>query len=149
LNARLVVAAVLLCSLAGGLWWVASLAPRPGDGEGTHAVFIVAPDASVLANATVTSRPTPLAVLQALSVQRGVAIEVEQKPAVGSGCTAAYVVSIAGIRETTTGGWNYYVRQPGAEWAWKPAGAACYGLAVGDQVEWCWVESDVCRHHVA
>ena len=39
-------------------------------------------------------------------VPYGLTVEVEQRTAVGGGCTAAYVVAIGGVRETTTGGWN-------------------------------------------
>lgn len=146
--ARLVVAILLLASLGGGLWWVASLAPRGGSGMGEFAVFVVAPDGGTMVNGSVHSKADPLSALQVLGAERNVTVDIEQRTNIGQGCTAAYVVAIGGVRETTTGGWNYYTRRPGGAWTWESAGAACYGLSPGQQVEWCWVESDVCRHHV-
>jgi hypothetical protein len=152
LAVRLVVAGILLVLLAGGLWWTATL----GDGDkgeavatGTFAVFVVGPEGPLLANGTVTARGTPFDTLQALAGRDGFEVDVEQQTWIGRGCTATYVVGIAGHRESTTGGWNYYTRQAGDDaWTWGSQGAACHRLASGDQVEWCWVESDVCRHHV-
>jgi hypothetical protein len=86
--------------------------------------------------------------VQALGAQRNFTVDLEERPLVGTGCSAHYLVGIAGQRETTTGGWNYYTRAAaGQSWSWRSAGAACYALSPGEQVEWCWVESDVCRHH--
>jgi hypothetical protein len=150
MSVRLVVAVLVLATLAAGLWWTASLAPSSdGAGEGAFTVFVVGPEGAGLANGTVMSRATPFDALLALGDQQAFAVEVEQQPWIGAGCTAEYVVGIAGHRETVTGGWNYYTRQPGQAWTWGSSGAACHVLLPGEQVEWCWVESDVCRHHVA
>jgi hypothetical protein len=148
---RLPVAGALFLALAGGLWWTASLAGEGGAGTatatGSFPVFVVGPQGESLANGTVVSQGTPLAALQALSAQQGFLVETEEQTWIGDGCTATYVVGIAGQRETTSGGWNYYTRRPGGPWAWGPAGAACHRLSAGDEVEWCWVEADVCGHH--
>ena len=149
MSVRFVVAALVLGLLAGGLWWTTSL----GEGGeaipvGTFPVFVVGPDGGLLANGTATARGTPFDALQALAEAQGFQVEVEQQTWIGGGCTATYVVGIAGQRESTTGGWNYYTRRTGGEWTWGSSGAACHPLAAGDQVEWCWVESDACRHHV-
>ena len=126
-----------------------------GDGgeavsTGSFVVFVVGPDGSLLSDGTVTARGTPFDALGALADEEGFSVEVEQQTWIGGGCTATYVTGIAGRRESNTGGWNYYTRQTGEDdWAWGSAGAACHSLKAGDQVEWCWVESDVCRHHVA
>lgn len=145
---RLPVALVLLCLAAGGLWGLASLAPDGSGGTARVDVFVLGRDAEPLANGTVTARGDPLSALRALAAERGFAVEVERQTWVGPGCTADYVVGIAGLRETAAGGWNYYVRRPGGSWEWSPAGASCHALSDGDQVEWCWVEADRCGRHV-
>jgi hypothetical protein len=150
MSVRLVVAALLLATVAAGLWWTASLAPSgAGEATGEFAVFVVGPDGAGLANGTVRSRGTPLDALLALADERGFAVDLEQQAWIGPGCTAQYVAGIAGHGETTTGGWNYYTRKAGGDWTWGSSGAACHQLHAGDQVEWCWVEADVCRHHAA
>lgn len=153
MNVRLAVAALLLVSVAAGLWWVVGQAPDGGEGgEGARGEFrtiVVGPSGEVTHDRTVSSEGTPLAAVQALAALEGFTVEVEQQPWIGSGCTAAYVVAIDGQRETARGGWNYYVRSPGGDWEWKAAGAGCHALAAGDEVEWCWVELDVCAHHAA
>ena len=149
MSVRLVVAVLLLAGLAGGLWWTASLAPDGSTGSrDVFAVYVVGPGGGLVANGTVVAMGTPLEVLRALANNAGFAVDVEQQAWIGGGCTAAYVVGIAGHRESSTGGWNYYTRQPGEPWAWGSAGAACHPLQPGDEVEWCWVEADVCQHHV-
>lgn len=147
--ARLAVAVAVLATVAGGLWWVASSAPDGSAAFGDFRVVVVGPDGLVLADGVVRAEGTPLAVLQELALLDNLTLEVEEQPWIGSGCTAQYVVAIAGERESVTGGWNYYVRSGAGDWAWKPAGAACHRLEPGDEVEWCWVEADVCRHHAA
>lgn len=144
---RLPVAIVLLVLLLAGLWWVASLAPKGDASEWRGQVYVVGPGGP-FANGTVVSRATPLSAVEALGALRGFGVEVEQQTWIGKGCTAAYVRGIGGVSETASGGWNYYVRSPGGPWAWRPEGAACYGLSSGQEVEWCWVETDVCRNHV-
>jgi hypothetical protein len=143
---------LLLAAVGGGLWWTASLdGGRGGEGAlvtGPFDAYVVGPDGASIGNGTVVARGTPSDVLDALGAARGFGVDVEQQTWMGGGCTATYVTGIAGHRETATGGWNYYTRQPGQEWGWRSAGAACYRLAVGEQVEWCWVEADVCQHHV-
>ena len=153
MSVRLLVAVIVLGLLAVGLWWTASMAPEgAGDGEGVVSaefpVFVVGPDGGMVSNGTVVARGTPLDTLRALASVKGFGVEVEQQPWIGTGCTAEYVMGIAGHGETASGGWNYYTRQAGEAWSWHSAGAACHVLRPGDQVEWCWVESDVCRHHV-
>jgi hypothetical protein len=145
---RLPVAIALLLLLLGGLWWVASLAPKGEAAAWEGPIYVVGPDGAVAANGTVRSQATPLAAVQALGRERGFGVEVEQQTWIGPGCTAAYVRGIGGAFETASGGWNYYVRSAGGAWTWQSAGAACFVLQPGQQLEWCWVESDVCRHHV-
>ena len=148
--ARLLVAVVLLATVGSGLWWVVSSAPSSSEpdrmAEGDFRV-IVMHEGDVVDDGLVRSLPTPLAALQALGELDHFSVDVEQQTWIGSGCTAEYVVGIAGKRESSTGGWNYYVRSPGGDWEWKSAGAACYVLEAGDEVEWCWVELDTCHHH--
>lgn len=146
---RLVVALAAVLVLAGAFWWTTALAPRGASEVGDFVVFVVGPEGEVVAQGPVTSRATPLDALQALASDRGFLVEVEEQPWIGGGCTSAYVVAIAGHRETATGGWNYYTRQPGGNWTWGPVGATCHVLLPGEQVEWCWVESDICRHHAS
>lgn len=147
---RLAVAVVLLATVGAGLWWVASSAPASPaadpDAEGDFRV-IVMNEGAVVDDGLVQSRSTPLAALQALGERDRFSVEVEQQAWIGSGCTAEYVVGIAGKRESSTGGWNYYVRSPGEDWEWKSVGAACYALKQGDEVEWCWVKLDTCDQH--
>jgi hypothetical protein len=145
---RLPAALALLLLLAGGLWWVAARAPHGDAGTWEGPVYVIGPG-GLLANGTVASQATPLAAVEALGNARGFRVEVEQQPWIGRGCTAAYVRGIGGVAETSNGGWNYYVRSSGGDWTWRPEGAACYVLSSGQQVEWCWVESDVCKGHVA
>lgn len=150
MSVRLAVAALLLVSVAAGLWWVVAQAPGGDVGSGARGEFrtvVVGPSGVPSHDRNVTAEATPLAAVQALAALEGFEVEVEQQPWIGSGCTASYVVGIDGTRETARGGWNYYVRSPGGDWEWKPAGAACHGLAPGDEVEWCWVELDVCARH--
>ncbi len=146
---RLPAALALLALLLAGLWWVAGRAPDGDAPEWLGAVHVVGPDGAAFANGTVRSEGTPLAAVQALGALRGFTVDVEQQPWIGGGCTAAYVRGIGGVAETASGGWNYYVRSPGSAWTWRPEGAACYVLSPGQEVEWCWVESDVCRHHAS
>jgi hypothetical protein len=144
---RLLLAVSAVLVLAGAFWWSVSLAPRGESAVGDFLVFVVGPDGEAVANGPVASRATPLDALQVLASERGFLVEVEKQPWIGGGCTSTYVVAIAGHRETATGGWNYYTREAGGNWTWGPVGAACHVLQPGEQVEWCWVESDVCRHH--
>jgi hypothetical protein len=148
---RLVFAIALLVAMGGLLWWTAqgpaTVTAPPTTGDFT--VFIVGAEGAGMANGTVHSVATPFHALRALAGQRNLTVLVEQQAWIGSGCTATYVTGIGGLRESGSGGWNYYIRQPGGDWTWKPDGAACYALAAGDQVEWCWVEGDVCRRHAA
>jgi hypothetical protein len=146
---RLAVAACLLMLVAGGLVWVVQQAPSGSSEVGSFRVVVMGPGGDALADGFVESRATPFHALQALARAANVTVEVEQQPWIGPGCTAEYVIGIAGIRETATGGWNYYVRPVGGVWTWQWAGAACHALTPGDEVEWCWVEDDVCRHHAA
>lgn len=147
MDARTVVAVLLLGVLGGGLWWVVEQAPAE-TGPGTFAVYVVAPDGSLFANGTVDlARPTALAALQALADLRG--FHVGTQSASGfAGCSKDYVRSIGPFDETASGGWNYYTRTQGGTWEWRPEGAGC-PLHSGLDVEWCWVERDVCGHHVA
>lgn len=147
---RLAVAALLLATVGAGLWWVASSAPAaPADevGRGEFRLVVVWTDGTLAVDRLVDARATPFDVLLAGAAAGNFTVDVERQPWIGSGCTAEYVRGIAGQGETTTGGWNYYVRSPGGTWEWKPAGAACHVLHAGDEVEWCWVELDVCGHH--
>src|ERR1044072_6941816 len=146
---RLPAAPVLLALLVGGLGWVASLAPERDAAPWEGPVYVVGPGGAAIANGTVRSQANPLSAVQTLGRERGFSVEVEQQPWIGAGCTAAYVRGSAGISETASGGWNYYVRSAGGEWAWQAEGAACFALQSGQDLEWCWVESDVCRHHAS
>ena len=143
----------LLALLGGGLWWTASLDAQESRGNGDAAagpfpVFVVGPD-GLLANGTAFAPGTPYETLLALAQAQGFTVDSEQQAWIGGGCTSTYVVGIAGHRESATGGWNYYTRRAGsADWTWGSSGAACHRLAPGDEVEWCWVEADACRHHV-
>lgn len=149
MSVRLTFAVFLLVALAAGLWWSYSLAPpAPVIGEGRFDVFVVGPGGGLLSNGSIQSRATPFDVLLAMAREAGFGVETEQQTWIGDGCTATYVVDIAGHRESVSGGWNYYTRQPGGEWSWRAAGAACYALGAGEQVEWCWVEGDTCARHV-
>jgi hypothetical protein len=148
LSVRFVVSLLALALLAGGFWWTTSVSDdATAPGVGSFHVSVVGRDGVHLANGTVLAKGTPLDVLQALADEQGFIVETEQQAWIGGGCTATYVLGIAGQRETKTGGWNYYTRGPGEEWSWGPSGAACHRLTAGEQVEWCWVESDVCEHH--
>jgi hypothetical protein len=148
MSRRLAVAAALLL-LAGGAWawaaWAGHESP-PSEVQGVR-VVVVGRDGNVSHDGVVFAEANPLAALHGLALARGFAVEVEDQSWIGSGCTRHYVLAIDGQRETATGGWNYYVRQPGGDWEWGSTGAACFALAAGDEVEWCWVELDVCRAH--
>jgi hypothetical protein len=145
---RLSVALVLLATVGLGWWWaVSSGAERDPVAEGAHRVVVVGVDGAVMDDRVVWARETPLDAVRQAALEGNYTVEVEEQPWIGAGCTAAYVIGIAGLRESSTGGWNYYVRSPGEGWEWKSAGAACFELDPGDDVEWCWVEDDVCRHH--
>src|SRR5687767_5785427 len=100
MSVRLSFAVLPLAALAGGLWWTASLSDGDDAAPGAFQAFVVGPGGAPLANGTVLAPGTPLGVLQALADERGFAVEVEQQPWVGGGCTAAYVAGIAGHRET-------------------------------------------------
>ena len=145
---RLAVAAVLLAVVAVGWWWAATSGSDAGAEvvTGEFRIAVVGRDGWA-DDRIVTAAGTPLEVLLAGAAAGNYTVEVEEQPWIGRGCTAHYVVGIAGQRESSTGGWNYYVRGPGEGWSWRPEGAACYVLEAGEQVEWCWVEVDVCRHH--
>lgn len=124
--------------------WV-SLQDSPA-GPAVVDVIVVGPDGVVLANGSVALQSaTALAALLQLAAAHDFEVGHERLSGFG-GCHGHYVRSIAGYTETSTGGWNYYTRQPGGAWEWQPAGAGC-ALPLGVQVEWCWVEHDVCEHH--
>ena len=133
--------------VAGGIAWIATLAPEHAAGSGAFAVHVVGPDGP-LANGTVAlDGANALTALQALAAAQGFTVDVEEQAWIGDGCTRHYVRGIAGHDETATGGWNFYVRRAGEAWEWQSMGAACRGLQPGEDLEWCWVEADVCRHH--
>ncbi|MEK6976436.1 MAG: hypothetical protein AABY18_08865 [Candidatus Thermoplasmatota archaeon] len=138
MNLRAAIAVVVLVLLAGGLWWIASLAPDPERPDGRFDVYVVGPT-TVLANGTVTlSDADALRVLLALSEQRGFDVNVDDF----DGCAYDYVRGIAGHTESATGGWNYYFRRGGGEWEWQAQAASCAGLESGEDLLWCWVEAD-------
>jgi hypothetical protein len=144
---RFLAAAGLLALLSAGAVWVAGLAPHGTTAAAPHFVAVVGPGGAIMANGTIEAEPaTPLGALQALGFARGFDVEVEESAGFG-GCSRHYVVGIAQQRETASGGWNFYVREPSGAWEWQPAGAACVELDAGDEVEWCWVEGDVCERH--
>ncbi len=140
----------LAALLVAGAWWVWSVAPREPSDSGAFDVFVVAPDGSTWANGTViATNATALSVLELLAAQQGFGLDVEFQGGFGVGCAGAYVRGIGDIAETRSGGWNYYTRGAGGDWTWQAESAACHGLQAGEQVEWCWVEADVCENHVA
>src|SRR5687767_10515307 len=109
--ARLIVAALLLATVGGGLWWVVASVPEGAEvARGDFRTVVVAPDGSVVADRVVQAEGTPFDALQELASVEGFRVDVEEQPWIGGGCTAHYVVGIAGHRESATGGWNYYVR---------------------------------------
>ena len=137
MNVRALVAIAVLVALAGGAWWVASLAPDPRP-AGLFDVYVVGPT-TILANGTVdVADADALRVLLALADARGFSVEVDDL----DGCAYDYVRGIAGHAESATGGWNYYFRRDGGEWEWQDRAASCAGLAAGEDVLWCWVEPD-------
>ena len=136
----------LLILLGAGLWWMDGLAPQASGATGTFDVFIVGPAGEIGNGSVFVPHATALSVLTTLARERGFNVTVESAAGFG-GCDQAYVRSIAGVAETTSGGWNYYTRQVAGNWTWQPVGAACHGMALGEQLEWCWVEQDVCRSH--
>lgn len=145
MDARLPAATAVLLVLGAGLWWVAYQAPDGGQ-SGTYDIFVVAPDGAIFANGTfVVDHASALDVLFALAGERGFPVGSEESAGFTS-CSRHYVRSIGPFAETATGGWNYYTRRPGQQWEWQSAGAGC-GLPIGVQLEWCWVELDVCRYH--
>lgn len=147
MSRRLAVSAALLL-LVGGAWaWAAWAAEESPVEMQEVRIVVVGRDGNVSHEGVVVAEANPLAALQGLALARGFDVEVEDQSWIGSGCTRHYVLGIDGQRETATGGWNYYVRQPGADWEWGSSGAACFRLDAGDEVEWCWVEFDVCRDH--
>lgn len=146
---RTVAAIVLLVAFGGLFWWASSAPSSDGPVVGEFAVSVVGPEGERFANGTVHAVGTPYEVLRALAAERGFAVEVEEQPWIGPGCTAVYVKGIGPWSESATGGWNYYVRAAGGDWTWRPEGAACLALQPGQSVKWCWVEGDRCGHHEA
>lgn len=137
MNVRALVATLVLLLLAGGAWWVSSLAPAPRP-AGDFDVYVVGPT-SLLANGTVTvGQADALRVLRALADVRGFDVLVNDF----DGCAYDYVRGIAGYAESSTGGWNYYFRRDGGAWEWQGKAASCAGLRQGEEVLWCWVEPD-------
>lgn len=137
MNARVGVAIGMLAVMACGLWWVVDHAPAPARPSGAFDVYVVGPEA-LLYNGTVeVAGADALRVLQALGAAEGFAVQLDDL----EGCSYDYVRGVAGYGETTTGGWNYYLRR-GAEWEWQDHAASCGGMRAGDDVLWCWVEPD-------
>lgn len=135
MDGRAAIALLLMLAFAGTAWGLAR--PDLGAPDGEFAVFVVG-TSGLLHNGTVeVEDATELRVLQVLAAQRGFTVEVDDLP----GCAMDYVRGINGVRETSSGGWNFYVRDAG-EWEWVGRSAACPGLREGQDVLWCWVEPD-------
>lgn len=137
MDVRAAVALLLVLAFAG-VAWAASRTPVAAP-DGSFDAFVVGPAGLIESGTVEVERATELRVLQALAEQRGFEVEVDDLP----GCAMDYVRGVAGHRETSTGGWNFYVRGgAGGDWEWQGRSAACPGLRSGDDVLWCWVEPD-------
>ena len=131
------VAIGMLLVVGGGLWWALAQTPSSGRPNGAFDVYVVGPT-SLLYNGTVdVADADALRALQALGDRDGFVVVVDDL----DGCSYDYVRGVAGYDETSTGGWNYYLRS-GADWEWQGHAASCGGLHPGDDVLWCWVEPD-------
>lgn len=128
--ATLLVVAVTLVFL---LWPGSASAP-----SGAFTVHVVGPTTLLHSGTVEVEHATELGVLLALAQRDGFAVRWDDLP----GCTYDYVRGIAGHDESAQGGWNYYLREPGASWTWQPRSASCPGLQAGNEILWCWVEAD-------
>lgn len=130
------VALVLLLAACAGVAW--SLRPDPPPVvPGLHAVRVEGASGT-LWNGTAVGG-SALEVL--LSAAYGnFSVEVDHQAAFGPGCEGSYVVAIGGDRETSSGGWNYYVSDGGAPWRWVPVAAACHRMEDGQALLWRWVD---------
>lgn len=135
MDVRAALAVLLVLGFAATAWALEQPAAQAPDGE--FAVHVVGPEGLLHEGTVRVADATELRVLQALADERGFAVHVDDLP----GCGMDYVRGIAGHAETTTGGWNYYLRRDAA-WEWQGRSAACPGLRAGDDVLWCWVEPD-------
>ena len=137
---RAAAVAVLLAALAAaGLWWaLRDAGDGPGRPDGDFQVYVVGPTALLHGGTVHVEDADALLALQALAARDGFTVQVDDLP----GCQYDYVRAVAGHGETATGGWNYYLRAPGGDWAWQDHAASCGGLQEGDDVLWCWVEPD-------
>ncbi len=124
---------------AGGLaWWLVHDTAPPPRPTGDFDVYVVGGEA-MLHNGTVhVAGADALKVLLALGDARGFTVAYDDL----AGCAYDYVHGVAGLGESGTGGWNYYLRRDGGDWDWQPRSASCPGLQSGDDVLWCWVEPD-------
>jgi hypothetical protein len=147
MDRRALLVFALLAILLLGMFWLVKLEGDPA-GPASLNVYVVAPDGSLFASGLVAvSSATALHVLQELARMHDFPLLVERMPGF-AGCSASYVRGIGPYEETPTGGWNFYVRTPGGSWSWQSYGAGC-ALPPNVEVEWCWVERDVCAHHVS
>lgn len=147
MDARTGTAVIFLAILVGGLIWIAQIPPSVAE-SGTFVVYVVAPDGALFANGTVeVAAASAQSILVALSNQLNFPVNIEERAGF-SGCSSSYVLGIGPYQESPSGGWNFYVREPGQSWQWQSYGAGC-PIPRGVEVEWCWVEHDACRHHVA
>lgn len=124
---------VVAATLAFAAWPTPPTAPS-GDFE----VHVVGPAGPLHAGTVHVADATELAVVLALAERDGFEVQWDDRP----GCTYDYVRGIAGHQESATGGWNFYLRSGGGDWAWQPRSASCPGLQAGDDVLWCWVDAD-------
>ncbi len=122
----------------GGVAWFGG-GRAGGAPDGAFAVHVVGPVGGLHGGTVAVEDATELRVLLALAAQEGFDVAWDDMP----GCAFDYVRGVAGYGESSTGGWNFYVRHGDArEWVWQPRSAACPGLQAGDAVLWCWVEPD-------
>lgn len=105
-------------------------------------VHVVGPTGGLHNGTVVVEDATELKVLLALADREGFTVVWDDL----QGCSFDYVRGVAGYNESSTGGWNFYVRHDGRgstqDWVWQARSASCPGLRSGDAVLWCWVEPD-------
>lgn len=132
-SVRLVASLVVLLVALGGAAALAAWAIPEAGAAGAYPVEVVGPGGRLFQENVTVEGATVLLALEAACAKRGVNVEMERFPGMGT-----YVRAIDGHRADGATGWVYEVLRGGA-WTNGDRSAEFFALQRGDAVRWSWV----------